>query len=322
MSRRTPALRTKIIATVAASLLLIGAALGWALTRRSPTPVEVDPTITLRTPGVLVRDTETGQLALLKPDGSRTQAKVACSRAYAAGGQGICLQRDPTTPNTFQLAVLDDRLNVVEKLPLVGVPTRARVSADGRMLSWTIFVNGDSYLDSGFSTRTGILDRETGALVDTIEDFTLADRKLPVDANFWGVSFTADDNTFYATMSTGKHLYLVQGSVATESLEILADGVECPSLSPDDTRIVYKKRLPDLTWQLWVMDLTTQVRTQLAEPGNVDDQAAWLDDRTIAYGKLDPTTGRVDLWSVPADGSGTPAKLAEGAESPAVLLPA
>ena len=121
-------------------------------------------------------------------------------------------------------------------------------------------------------------------------------------------------------MSTGKHLYLVQGSVATESLVILADGVECPSLSPDGTRLVYKKRLPDLTWQLWVMDLTTLVRTQLAETENVDDQGAWRDDQTIMYGKADPTSDRVDLWTVPADGSGSPTKLADGAESPAVLL--
>ena len=61
---------------------------------------------------------------------------------------------------------------------------------------------------------------------------------------------------------------------------VLADGVECPSLSPDGTRLVYKKRLPDLTWQLWVYDLATQRRTQLAEPANIDDQGAWLDDRT------------------------------------------
>ena len=40
--------------------------------RRATRRSTVDPTITLRTPGVLVRDTETGQLALLKPDGSRT----------------------------------------------------------------------------------------------------------------------------------------------------------------------------------------------------------------------------------------------------------
>ena len=313
-------LRTKIVATVATSLLLIGAALGWALTRGGPPQVTVDPTLTLRTPGVLVRDTKTGRLAVLKPNGRRSQAKVECARAYAAGGQGICLRKDPVTPNSFQLAVLDDGLNVAQKLPINGIPTRARVSADGRMLSWTVFVSGDSYLSSGFSTRTGILDRETGSLVNTLEDFTLADRKLPTDANFWGVSFAADDNTFYATMSTGKHLYLVQGSVATESLVILADGVECPSLSPDGTRLVYKKRLPDLTWQLWVMNLTTLARTQLAETETVDDQGAWRDDQTIMYGKADPTSDRVDLWTVPADGSGSPTKLADGAESPAVLL--
>ena len=313
-------LRTKIVATVVASLLLIGAAVGWALTRKEPPEVAVDSTINLRTPGLLIRDTGTGQLALIKPDGRRTQGKVACSRAYAAGGRGICLRRDPGTPNTFELAVLDEELNVVNKRPINGVPTRARVSADGRMLAWTVFVSGDSYLDTGFSTRTGILDLETGSLVNTLEDFTLADRRLPADANFWGVSFAADDNTFYATMSTGKHLYLVEGSVATESLQILADGVECPSLSPDGTRLVYKKRLPDLTWQLWVLDLATLVRTQLTETQNVDDQAAWRDDQTIMYGKTVEATGQVDLWSVPADGSGLPTKLADGAESPAVLL--
>ena len=218
--------------------------------------------------------------------------------------------------------MLDESLNVVRGLPIDGIPTRARVSADGRMLSWTVFVSGDSYLSSGFSTRTGILDLETDALVNSIEDFTMDGERLPADANFWGVSFAADDNTFYATMSTGKHLYLVRGSVATESLEILADGVECPSLSPDGSRLVYKKRLPDLTWQLWVLELESMKRTQLAETETIDDQGAWMDDRTVMYGKADPRNGgKISLWSVPADGSGTPSKLADGAESPAALQP-
>ena len=120
-------------------------------------------------------------------------------------------------------------------------------------------------------------------------------------------------------MATGDHLYLVRGDFAAETLLILDDGVECPSLSPDDRRLVYKKRLPDLTWQLWVYDLATQQRTQLAEPGGVDDQGAWLDADTIGYGKVDENTGRVSVWSVPADGTGTPTLLAENAESPARL---
>ena len=120
-------------------------------------------------------------------------------------------------------------------------------------------------------------------------------------------------------MATGDHLYLVRGDFAAGTLVIMDDGVECPSLSPDDRRLVYKKRLPDLTWQLWVYNLATRQRIQLAEPSNVDDQGAWLDPLTVAYGKIDENTGQVNVWSVPADGIGAPRLMAENAESPAGL---
>jgi hypothetical protein len=49
----------------------------------------------------------------------------------------------------------------------------------------------------------------------------------------------------------------------------------------------------------------------LAETRSIDDQAAWLDDRTVAYG--------VDsgIWAVPADGSGSAKLLVQGGSSPA-----
>jgi len=120
-------------------------------------------------------------------------------------------------------------------------------------------------------------------------------------------------------MSTGTHLYLVQGDFAAETITVLDDGVECPSLSPDGTRLVYKKRLPDSTWQLWVYDLASKQRTQLAEPANVDDQGAWIDDRTIMYGKLDESDGTIAVWSVPADGTGAPTMIIPDAESPSAV---
>ena len=311
-------MRGKIIATVVAAALLISVAVVYAVTRRSA-EVAVDPTISLRPPGLLVRDTETGHLALVRADGSRAQSKAQCARAYAAGDAAVCLFPDPTAPGTLEVRVLDEGLNPIRTIPINGVPTRTRVSADGRILAWTVFVSGDSYLSSGFSTRTGILDLASDKLVMTLEDFTIDGRRPPTDANFWGVSFARDDTTFYATMATGDHLYLVRGDLAAETITVLDDGVECPSLSPDDTRLVYKKRLPDLTWQLWVYDLASQQRTQLTEPGDVDDQAVWLDERTVAYAKLDESNGQLNVWSVPADGSGAPTLLAEKAESPIPL---
>jgi dipeptidyl aminopeptidase/acylaminoacyl peptidase len=312
--------RGKVLLTGLVALLVATTAVVWALTRPAP-QVEVDPAVDLNTPGMVVRDTTTGRLAVVRPDGSRAQTPVSCARVFAAAGRAVCLRSDPSSPGTFALDLLNADLTVRQTLPVNGVPTRARLSADGRMVAWTVFVAGDSYAKADFSTRSGILDTETGVLDTSLEDFRLVDAAgrggaAPKDANFWGVSFAADDNTFYATMATGKHFYLVQGDATAQTLSVLADGVECPSLSPDGTRLVYKRRLPDLTWRLEVYDLGSGHRTPLAEPGNVDDQGTWLDDRTIAYGLLDVDQGRVSVWSVPADGSGRPAELADGAESP------
>lgn len=58
----------------------------------------------------------------------------------------------------------------------------------------------------------------------------------------------------------------------------------------------------------------------LAEKRSVDDQAAWLDDTTLAYAL--PTEGAVDstdLWTTPADGSATPHLLTPAASSPTPL---
>ena len=67
---------------------------------------------------------------------------------------------------------------------------------------------------------------------------------------------------------------------------MLRTGVECPSLSPDGTRIAFKKRNPGtvVTWGISVLDLATLEDHPLAETRNVDDQVEWLDDQTVIYG--------------------------------------
>jgi len=318
--RGLPGMRARVAVAVLAAAVLVAVAVLWAVTRPDP-QVEVDPAADLETAGTVVRDTSTGRLAVVRPDGSRSQTRVGCSRVHAAGGKAVCLRPDSATAGTFVLDVLGTDLAVQRSLPVNGIPTRARMSADGRLVAWTVFVSGDSYTTSGFSTRSGILDLATGVLTTSLEDFTVTEAtgrrsRPPQDANFWGISFADDDNTFYATMATGPHFYLVQGDFAAETVTVLTDGVECPSLSPDGTRLVYKHRLPDQTWRLEVYDLDSGRRTPLAEPGNVDDQGAWLDDATVAYGKVDPDSGRVGIWTVPADGSGAASRLAADAESP------
>ncbi|MFY1620422.1 hypothetical protein [Micromonospora sp. WMMD736] len=321
--------RAKLGVVAASAVLLAGGAVGYAAIAAEPPPTPPpaaagDRAVTL-TPGprlLAVTDRYVSSVATADPAGPRTVSGLECLRVYAAAGTGVCLK--PDTAWSYQVVVLDAALNQKRTLSVPGLPNRARVSASGRMVSWTTFVGGDSYTASGFSTRTGILDTVTGATVPSLEGFAVTrDGRAyrSPDVNYWGVTFTADDNRFYATMSTGGKRYLVRGDLAARTVATLRENVECPSLSPDGTRIAFKQAIdadPRKGWRLSVLDLASGRITATAETASVDDQAAWLDDATLAY-TLRQSDGRPDVFGVPADGSGTPKLLIPNAESPSPL---
>ena len=280
-------------------------------------------------PRLLVRSTadgSLGHLAVIDTQGARTRrtSAVTCSRVYAAAGTAICLRPDGPLA-TYQIAVLDRNLHERDAYPIVGVPNRARVSDDGRLVSWTAFVTGDSYNGGQFSTRVGVLDTGSGDLLaDSLESYALTRDGRPyqaADVNYWGVTFAPDDRTFYATMSTAGHRYLVQGDFTARTVRTLAENVECPSLSPGGTRIAFKQAVggdPAKGWRPAVLDLVTLHATVLAETRSVDDQLAWLDEDTVMYA-LPRDKDHADVWSAPADGTGAAALLVPDAESPAYL---
>jgi hypothetical protein len=320
--------RNRVLLAAGLSLVLILAAAGYVIVaghRGSRTAAAASPVDASPGNRILFRSTRAdsyGRVAAIdRSTGARTTAAVSCDRVYAAAAAVICLRPDgPLT--TYQLAVLDAGLAVRDTYPMVGVPNRARVSPSGHVLTWTVFVTGDSYNGGRFSTRVGMINMATGETVDTLETFavTLDGRSYQAaDLNFWGVTF-ADDGHFYATMSTRGRRYLVAGDVAARTVRTLAENVECPSLSPDHRRIAFKEAIggdPARGWRLSVLDLGSMSRTHLAETRSVDDQAAWAGDDTLLYairrGK------QADVWSVPAGGGGTPAVLIPDAESPAAL---
>ncbi len=145
-----------------------------------------------------------------------------------------------------------------------------------------------------------------------------------VDRNYWGVTFAPDDDHFYATVASGGETWLVHGSLSAKSMTALRNDAECPSLSPDGTRVAYKKRLGNPkpgVWRLAVLDLASNTETVLAETRNVDDQMEWLDDSAVLYAvaRTGSEATVADVWRVPADGSGAPELFIPQASSPAVV---
>ncbi|MET7619578.1 hypothetical protein [Streptomyces sp. NPDC005408] len=311
--------RARIAVIVLVVVVLSGAAAGYTVrAAKDRQQASADSGFTLARRGLYFQDTGSGRTARQPGDGGpRATGGPSCDRFYAAGGTALCLRRRPGLPPRAYAVVLDRRLREVRRIALPGIPNRARVSASGRMLSWTMFASGDSYATSAFSTRTSILDLRTGYLVKNMEQIPLTidgRRHHAPDLNYWGVTFARDDNRFYATVSTGGRTHLVEGDMRRWSARALRANAECPSLSPDNTRIAFKKKVsgdPGRPWRLYVLDLRTMSEHPLAERQSVDDQAAWLDDRTLAYGRGG------DIWTVPADGSGEPRLLVPDASSPA-----
>ena len=302
----------------------------------SQTPTVTAPVDTVAAvPHLLFRNTRLGPdfgklslVAIDDPDGPIATTDMSCERVDFQVDRGVCLSVSRGAVTSYATVVFDEHFQPIHETALAGLPSRVRVSPDGRLGATTSFVSGDSYAAESFSTRTELIDLRTGESFGSLEQFSAVKDGEPfqsVDFNFWGVTFDTDGRTFYATLGTGGHTYLVRGDVETRSVEVLRDGVECPSLSPDGRRIAYKKRvpLPDgrIGWRLSVLDLDTLVDHELAETRNIDDQANWLDADTVLYALpvADAGTPTYDTWRVPADGSGEPTRELGGAWSAAVV---
>jgi hypothetical protein len=263
------------------------------------------------------RATLEGSIYRVNPDGSGTPVKQrgpACLRYYQAGGHALCLTVARSGVD-FRADVLDSKGHVEHTMALTGLPSRARIAPNGRLGAMTIFVAGDSYASPGqFSTRTTIVDLADGKPIVDLEKFTVTkDGKVihNPDFNFWGVTFAKDSDHFYATLATNGQHYLVAGSVSSRALKVIHSNVECPSLSPDGTRIAYKRRDGNpWHWRLHVLDLRTGADVAVSEKRPIDDQAEWLDNNRLLYDM------GVDVWVAPADGSGHPQRFMANAASP------
>jgi Tol biopolymer transport system component len=238
-------------------------------------------------------------------------------RVYFAANQAICLVPElGLYRSDYKIVITDGDFKTKFELPFAGIPSRARISPDGRYGAATSFLAGHSYAADSFSTRTVIIDMARGVVIADLEkDFTITRAGKRIDDrdfNFWGVTFARRSGRFYATLRTGDKTYLLEGDVASRRARVLHENVECPSISPDGTRIAYKKSISG-AWELYVLELKTMKETPVPGTRGIDDQVEWLDDGRILYGR------DADLWSVRSDGSARPREYLSRALSPAVV---
>jgi hypothetical protein len=276
-------------------------------------------------------DRDFGKLAVVEANDlshPRFIAGLSCEVVYFAGGRGVCLTAQRGMLATYALQIFDSGFHSLSTIPVPGFPSRCRVSRDGRLAAFTMFVSGHSYADHSFSTRTLLVDTSDGKALANVEDFSVERDGHPFQApdfNFWGVTFTPDSKHFYCTLATNQRYYLVKGDIAARSAAVIYEDLECPSLSPDATRIAHKKRvLKDgkVFWKLAVLDLATLQETPLAEEHSVDDQLEWLDNGHVLYSRSEDPHGAgatTDVWQASADGRIPPRLFLQRAYSPSVV---
>jgi hypothetical protein len=288
----------------------------------------------LKNASVLFRNTAPGQgygmigtVPLSEPGGERALTGVACDRVYGTTHDIVCLRTNRGLVTNFEGVLLDPDWQQTRSWAVPGIPSRTRMSADGSLVATTVFVSGHSYGTAGFSTETSVTAVQGGGGTGNLEDFALlvnGTRLTTADRNIWGVTFApGQSDTFYATAASSGRIWLVKGSISARTLTAVHDGVECPSLSPDGTRIAYKKNIGGplaAHWNVAVLDLASGKETVLSEQRSVDDQIEWLDDQTLLYGlPRDAAAGDSDIWQITADPASRSSVYIEHAWSPSVV---
>jgi hypothetical protein len=320
----------RILLVAAGVIVVAAAALYLTRTRYSDGTKSAVPSVAVIDPPFVMFRTLSpkdlhGHVAMARAsaaDSTRYVSSLACSRVAYAAGSGICLVEEPAGTEVKHAAYIFDRgFRQAMRIELSGIPTRARVSPDGRRAAITVY--GEEHLPNGeerLAISSFIVDVASGDAVN-LRKFSIDNSGGPIlegPLDFSSVAFAHDSNRFFATLATTNERYIVAGTLDDRRLTVLATGLASEALSPDDTRLAVKKRVGDRgRWQLMVFDLAAR-STQPLNQGDrsVDDQVEWLDGEHVVY--HDATEQGTNLWVLSTDGVTPPRVLIPDAYSPSV----
>jgi hypothetical protein len=266
-----------------------------------------------------------GRLAMVHAHDQLTRfvAPLTCARVHYAGGSGVCLVEHASGTTLKHIAYLFDRTFARGAgIALAGVPTRVRVSPDGRWAAVTTYAEEELPGGERLASESVLIDISAGRIVADLREFRISNDAYaplagPIDIA--GVAFAGDSDHFYASLSTPSKRYLAAGSIAARRVELIAVGMANEAVSPDGRRLVVKRQVGNHgQWQLAVLDLGSMESTTLHHPErSVDDQVEWLDDTHVVY--HDAAEDATGVWMLSTDGLSGPQLLIPDAFSPVVI---
>jgi len=260
----------------------------------------------------------TSLVPLDSPGGMRVATDLVCERVHFAAGHGICLGAEHAAESSYFAAVFGADFAPAARIELGGAPSFARVSPDGRLAAASFQTSPPTELAPIAPSETWLLSTTSGEVVADLADFDLVRDGVAVtepEVDYWGVTFKRDGDGFYASVRYGGNIYLAEGSIAAQRLNVLLGGVSAPSLSPDQTRLAFASLVSSVgpTWRFHLLDLSTGADSALPETRSIDDQMEWMGSDQLLYGLS------TDIWSVSSSGQTAPQPFLFGGLSPAVV---
>lgn len=222
----------------------------------------------------------------------RRPTTLACERVHMARQNIFCLgtPQQGSAGAGLAYAVTDFRLETVfsGKMLMGMAVSRARVSPDATHAGSTVFIAGHAYGTASFATQALVIDlRQRRLGMPPLENWNIFHNNVQIsskDMNLWGVSFDPrNPDSFYVTAAIKERPYLARGSISARRIDLLRPDIECPSVSPDGSKLAFKKRRGRSGWAPAVLDLASGRETVFQESRSIDDQIEWLDNHTLVY---------------------------------------